>query len=84
MYQNKDNLSYIKLEIKIYLQNAVTFVLVKLDTKFKNLNGETKKGYGKIIERENSGKDNIISNGHTFPTLLREHYDMDIAIEKRI
>ena len=47
-------------------------------------NEETKKEYSKMIERENSEKDNIIYNGHTFPTLLREHYDMDIAIEQRI
>ena len=30
-----NNMSYIILETKINFQNAVTFVLVKLDTKFK-------------------------------------------------
>ena len=34
VYQNIYNLSYIILETKINFQNAVTFVLVKLDTKF--------------------------------------------------
>ena len=35
VYQNIYNLSYIILETKINFQNDVTFVLVKLDTKFK-------------------------------------------------
>ena len=35
------NLSYIILETKINFQNAVTFVLVKLDTKFKVQNWES-------------------------------------------
>ena len=47
-------------------------------------NEETKNEYSKIIERENNETDYIIYNGHKFPTILREHYDMDIAIEKRI
>ena len=34
VYQNIYNLSYIILETKINFQNAVTFVVVKLDTKF--------------------------------------------------
>ena len=34
VYQNMYNLPYIILETKINFQNAVTFVLVKLDTKF--------------------------------------------------
>ena len=43
-------------------------------------NEETKKEYSKIIERENNETDYIIYNGHKFPTILREHYDMDITI----
>ena len=35
VYQNKYNLSYVKLETKKNFQNVVTFVLVKIDTKFK-------------------------------------------------
>ena len=35
VYQNIYNLSYIILETQINFQNAETFVLVKLDTKFK-------------------------------------------------
>ena len=35
VYQNIYNPSYIILETKINFENAVTFVLVKLDTKFK-------------------------------------------------
>ena len=35
MYQNIYNLSCIILETKINFQNAVAFVLIKLDTKFK-------------------------------------------------
>ena len=42
VYQNIYNLSYIILETKINFQNAVTFVLVKLDTKFKVQNSYKK------------------------------------------
>ena len=35
MYQNIYSPSYIILETEINFQNAVTFVLVKLETKFK-------------------------------------------------
>ena len=38
MYQNKYYPFYIKLETEMHLQNAVTFVLVKLDTTFKAKN----------------------------------------------
>ena len=40
VYQNKCSPSYIKLETEVNLQNVVTFVLIKLDTKFKVLNSE--------------------------------------------
>ena len=37
VYQNIYNLSYIILETKLNFQSAVTFVLVKLDTKLKRV-----------------------------------------------
>ena len=43
VYQNIYNLSYIILETKINFQSAVTFVLVKLNTKFKVQNSSKKR-----------------------------------------
>ena len=58
-----DNLSYIILEAKINFQNAITFVLLKLDTTFKGECSVLKK---KIIIDENDALSeyNEIPLGH--------------------